>query len=265
MPDLQLFKSSPCNYPQIKTQLFSFACYTYRLWVVMLTLCRQTMASNKQKLVWLKKDFSQTRTEELANSLIHAGGIILSFIGLLLLISAAAAQANIYKLVGGIIFATCSIFTYSFSVLYHSCRQQQLKKHFRLLDHISIYLLIAGSYTPFTLVTLHGTKGWVLLTLIWTLAVCGMVFKLIFSYSLEKLSLALYLAMGWLSLCVIKPLWALLPVAGFSWLLAGGICYSLGTFFYYRDRLYYHHAIWHVFVLAGTCCHFLSIFCYVIN
>lgn len=214
---------------------------------------------------WLKEDGEQTQREELVNALIHSVGILLSVAALIVLILQTTKQENTYKLLSGIIFASSSILTYSASVLYHGCSQPVLKRHFRLFDHLTIYYLIAGSYTPFTLITLHAHWGKLLFISIWSLALLGTFFKLFFINMFENLSIAIYLIMGWLSLLVIKPLWNILAFAGFIWLVAGGLLYTLGIYFYRKDHLYYSHAIWHLFVLAGTACHFLSIFFYVLN
>jgi len=148
--------------------------------------------------------------------------------------------------------------------LYHSFTGERAKHVFKILDHSSIYLLIAGSYTPFTLVTLHGGWGWSLFGIVWSMAILGITAKVIFIRKFKSLSLILYLSMGWIIVIALKPLIHALPSGGLYWLIAGGLAYTIGTVFYIMKKVKYSHGIWHLFVLAGTVCHFFAVYYYVI-
>ena len=154
---------------------------------------------------------------------------------------------------------------YLASTLYHSFQQPVLKRRLKVFDHCAIYLLIAGTYTPFTLVGLRGTVGWSLFAAIWTLALAGVVFKLFFTGRFRKLSTLIYVAMGWLVLVAIKPVLGALDSWTFGWLVAGGVFYTLGTVFYHRESIPYAHAIWHVFCIAGSVCHYLAVMAQVVT
>ena len=162
------------------------------------------------------------------------------------------------------IFGATMVLMYTASTLYHSIPLAPAKRVLRAIDHSMIYLLIAGSYTPFTLVTLNGVWGWTLFGVTWGLALIGVVFKIFATGRFEKLSLAIYLGMGWCALAVIKPLIVALPKGGLILLFAGGVTYSAGVAFYVWERMRYHHAIWHVFVLSGTMLHFFAVLFYVL-
>jgi len=166
-------------------------------------------------------------------------------------------------LIGAIVFAATMIVLYLSSTLYHSFRPGKLKNAFRIIDHSAVYLLIAGTYTPFTLGVLYGAWGWTLLILIWSLALVGVALKLLNRTSHPVIATILYLLMGWLIIIAADPLYTRLPAAGLAWLIAGGLAYTLGTIFFVSDsRLRYGHFIWHWFVLAGTTCHFFAVYGY---
>ncbi len=202
----------------------------------------------------------QTRNEEIANSTSHAIGLVAAIVGTPLLIIHAVNHGETGYLVGSSIFAATMILLYAASTLYHSLRPSRLKKIFQVVDHTVIYLLIAGTYTPFTLGVLHGAWGWTLFGIIWGLAAIGIILKLIHQMGHPYISTALYLVMGWLIVIAIKPLSAIMPTAGVIWLVAGGLSYSAGVVFYATDgRLRYGHFIWHWFVLGGTVCHYFAV------
>ena len=202
--------------------------------------------------------------EEIANSVTHGIGAMLSVAGLTLLVTYAAIQGDVWRVVSFSIYGGSMILLFLMSTLYHSFQNDKVKKVFKLLDHCAIYLLIAGTYTPFLLVTLRGTTGWILFVIIWLLAVTGIIFKLLFRHRFKKLSLLTYVAMGWLALFVGQELTQRLSAGGMAWLIAGGLAYTLGVIFYVWKKLPYNHAIWHLFVLAGSICHYTTIFVYVL-
>ena len=197
--------------------------------------------------------------EELANALTHGLGAAAALAGGAVLVTLAALKGDGWQVAGAIVFGVCLLLLYLASTLYHAVQHPVLKGRLKVFDHCAIYLLIAGTYTPFTLVGLRGPWGWGLFAAIWTLAVAGVVFKLFFTGRFRGLSTAIYIAMGWLVLVAIKPLLAALDAWTFGWLLAGGVCYTLGTVFYHRPSLPYSHAIWHLFVVAGSVCHYVSV------
>ena len=204
----------------------------------------------------------QTRAEEWANSITHGIGVVLSIIGLPVLIVMAVARGEISLLVGSSIFGGTLVFMYAASTLYHSSRKPSLKRILRILDHIAIYLLIAGTYTPFVLLYFDGGWAWTLLCLEWGIALAGIVFKLFFTGRFGVASTIVYIAMGWLAAGVFKPLLMAAPFGCVAWMAAGGLLYTSGIVFYAWERLPYNHAIWHVFVLGGSLCHYLALALY---
>ncbi|MGC4048621.1 MAG: hemolysin III family protein [Paludibaculum sp.] len=201
--------------------------------------------------------------EEIANSLTHGLGAVMSVAALVLMVVAAATRGTGRQVVACAVYGSSLILLYLSSTLYHALTHGRAKRLFRVFDHISIYLLIAGTYTPFLLVTLRGPWGWALFGVVWGLAVLGIGFKCFFTGRMEILSTSVYLLMGWVAVVAIKPLLAALPRGGFAWLLAGGMAYTLGVVFYTWRRKY-SHAVWHVFVLAGSSCHFVAVWLYVL-
>lgn len=201
--------------------------------------------------------------EELANTITHAVGVGFSIAGLVLLVVRAALYGDTWQVVSFSIYGSSLILLYLASTLYHGFRSPRLKEIFRVVDHAAIYLLIAGTYTPFLLVTIRGPWGWSLFGTIWGLALLGISFKIIFGPKYDILSTIFYLLMGWVVIIAIKPLLAALPLGGFLWLLAGGAAYSLGVIFYAWEKLPYNHAIWHGFVLSGSVFHFIAVFSFI--
>ncbi|ABA56690.1 HylII [Nitrosococcus oceani ATCC 19707] len=198
------------------------------------------------------------------NSISHLVGAVAALAGLVVLVVLAARQGDPWKIVSFSIYGTTLFLSYLASTLYHGS-EGKIKHIFRKLDHHTIYLLIAGTYTPFTLVTLHGPWGWSLFGIIWGLAVFGMVVDSLPHKGHRILPVAIYLLMGWLVLVALVPLLQALPFAGFIWLLAGGLFYTVGVIFYALDKkLSYAHGLWHLFVLAGGLTHYLAIFFYVV-
>ena len=205
----------------------------------------------------------QTLGEEIANSVTHGIGAVLSLAGLIVLVVIAATGGTAWHIVACVVYGVCLLWLYLCSTLYHALPGVRTKRVFRILDHSAIYLLIAGTYTPFTLVNLRGVWGWSLFGVVWTLAICGIVFKSLYTGRLEMLSNAVYLGMGWLAVVAIRPLLDVLPWEGFLWLLAGGLAYTAGLIFY-ASKKRYAHAVWHMFVLAGSVFHFCAVYRYVL-
>lgn len=206
----------------------------------------------------------QTREEELANSLTHGFGFVLSTVGLGLLLTLAVLYGDARHIVSSAVYGSSLVFLYGASTLYHSIRRPRLKFIFRILDHVGILTLIAGTYTPFALVLLRDGIGWTVLSGIWGIALIGILFKIFSSYRFRSISILLYVGMGWAGVFVIDHLMKALPLSGILWIVAGGLCYTIGLIFFAWERLPYSHAIWHVFVLAGSICHYLAIVLYVL-
>ena len=202
---------------------------------------------------------SDTRGEEIANSLTHGLGLILSIAGLSVLVTLAAVRGDAWTVVGCAVFGATLVLLYAASTLYHGLSATRWKRPLRVLDHAAIFLLIAGTYTPFTLVNLRGPWGWSLFGTVWALAVGGILLKLFFTGRFGVLSTLVYLFMGWLVLIALRPLGEALPHGSLAFLFCGGAAYSLGTVFYCWKRLPYHHAVWHLFVLTGSICHFFAV------
>lgn len=197
--------------------------------------------------------------EEIANSITHGAGLVLSLIGFGFLLHLAISGGSPPMVVGAIVFGATLILMYAASTVYHIVRAEPLKRLFRIIDHISIYFLIAGTYTPILLVVYPDPMRWQMLALIWAVALAGTFFKLFFTGRFDKLSLLFYVAMGWLVVPGIGPLLDATPQSALWWLVAGGLTYTGGVVFYAWERLPYNHAIWHVFVLVGSICHFLAV------
>jgi hemolysin III len=201
---------------------------------------------------------------ERANALTHGLGAVLSVAALCMLVINANAIGGTYRIVSVSVFGASMVLLYSASTWYHSVRDPRWKHWLRVFDHASIYLLIAGTYTPFTLVGLGGGWGWSLFGVVWGMAVCGVTLKIFFVNKLPALSVGVYIGMGWLAIIAIKPVVAALPPAGLFWLVVGGLAYTFGVIFYCWKSLPHHHAIWHLFVMTGTACHFISVYWYVL-
>jgi hemolysin III len=205
-----------------------------------------------------------TPGEELANALTHGLGLALSIAGLAVLVSSTALRGDGWSVTSTAIFGTTLVLLYTTSTLYHSIRGVAVKRLLRKLDHAAIFLLIAGTYTPFLLVNLRGPWGWSLFGVIWGLAVAGVVVKFRLAGRFKVGSTLLYLGMGWLILIALRPMLRAVPDRALWLLLAGGLCYSVGAVFYLAKRLRYHHAIWHLFVLGGSVCHFFAVWAAVV-
>ncbi|HHW4680122.1 MAG TPA: PAQR family membrane homeostasis protein TrhA [Xylella taiwanensis] len=197
--------------------------------------------------------------DELASAIIHGLGAVATLAGGSVLITLAAIYGDRWQLVTSIVFSITLFLLYVASTLYHAIPHPGAKARLRIFDHCAIYLLIAGTYTPFTLISLRGPWGWSLFAAIWILALSGVVFKLFFTKRFRLLSTIIYVVMGWLVVIAVGPLRRLLDGWTLSWLFAGGLLYTFGTYFYHRDDVRYFHAIWHVFVLAGSVCHFIAV------
>lgn len=202
--------------------------------------------------------------EEIANAVIHGIGALLSIVALVLLVVFSAINKQPWSIFSSIIYGSSLIILYSASTLYHSFQNKKVKELFEIFDHSAIYILIAGTYTPFALITLNGRLGWILFSVVWILAAIGILFKIFFVKKFMILSTLLYIAMGWLVVFAMGPLVENLDFWGLFWLVIGGVLYTLGTIFYIWRKIPYHHAIWHLIVLAGSICHFFSVFFYVI-
>jgi len=214
------------------------------------------------KKIIKSQEFVQSFKEEIANSVSHGVGFLAAIVGSTVLIFSAVQNSTSTGIVGASVFAFTMLLLYLTSTLYHAFTKNETKSIFRILDHCAIYLLIAGTYTPFTLGVLSGTWGWIMFGCVWGIAVAGIILKIVGGVKFEKLSIILYLAMGWLIIIVIKPLWISIPHWGFFWILAGGAAYMAGLGFYAARRLPYAHFIWHLFVIAGTACHYIAILKY---
>jgi hemolysin III len=202
--------------------------------------------------------------EEIANSVTHGVGIVLSVAGLAVLTAFASVFGTAWHIASCAIYGVTQILLYTASTLYHSIPLPRAKAVLRFLDHAAIFLLIAGTYTPFALVNLGGPLGWAIFGVVWGLAVTGIALQAILIRHKSILTVLPYVAMGWLAVFAIKPMLESIAPGGLALLLAGGLCYTLGCAFYIWRRLPYHHAIWHVFVMAGSALHFFAVFFYVI-
>lgn len=202
--------------------------------------------------------------EEVVNAITHGIGTLLAVAGLVLLTVFAYLYGDMWHVISSSIYGTTLVLLYLASTLYHSFTNERVKYIFKIIDHSAIYLLIAGTYTPFTLIPLHGTLGWTVFGLVWGLAVLGITLKVFFVGRFKLISTMCYVFMGWFIIFAIKPLIATVPTLGIVWLMIGGLFYTLGTIFYLWHKLPYHHAIWHLFVLAGSISHFIAVFFYVI-
>ncbi len=198
-------------------------------------------------------------SEEKANTFTHAIGLFLAIAGLTVLLRSVADDPDNWRKASFVIYGLSLVFLFASSTFYHGTTDYRTKRILQIVDHIAIYLLIAGTYTPFLLIPLRGVWGWTLLVIIWTMAIAGSILKFWFTGQYNRVSTAFYLGMGWLAIIAVKPMVQSVPTASLIWLLVGGLCYTFGVYFYNKRSWRYHHAIWHLFVLAGSACHFISI------
>ncbi len=219
---------------------------------------------DKHTVVFKEKasDHKPGMGEEIANSVTHGIGAALSLAALVVLVVFASQRGDAWRVVSFSIYGASLFFLYLASTLYHSFTNQRLKHFFRVLDHSSIFLLIAGTYTPVTLVSMRGPWGWTIFGLVWAMAIAGVVAKVFLIGKFKVFSVALYIAMGWLIVIAVKPMLQMVPKGMVLWLLIGGLCYTFGVVFYSLKKIPYFHAVWHLFVLAGSVSHFIGILIY---
>ena len=200
--------------------------------------------------------------EELFHSVTHGIGTGLSIAGLVILVVLAVMNGDIYQIISFSIFGASLVLLYLASTLYHGIQEPRAKRVFKVFDHSAIYLLIAGSYTPFLLVGIRGTTGWALLVVVWLIALTGITMKVLFIDRFQVLSVVTYLVMGWLCIFAFREMVSSIPIGGIIWLAAGGILYTVGVIFYAMQKIPYMHAVWHLFVLGGSICHYCAVLFY---
>lgn len=205
---------------------------------------------------------TQSTREEIANSVSHGAGFLAAMAATPILLYSAARNGGTIDVVGAAVFAGSMVFLYLASTLSHALPPSRARRVFEELDHLAIFLLIAGTYTPFMLGALHGPWGWALLGLVWGLAVIGILLRATGNLRSIVLTVCLYLAMGWLALIAAEQIWLRIPPWGLFWILAGGLAYTLGVGFFAARKIPYNHLIWHIFVLAGSACHYVAIMWY---
>ena len=197
--------------------------------------------------------------EEIANALTHGIGALASAAAGAVLVTLASQSGTRMQMVSAVVFCASLLLLYTASTLYHAIPSQAAKRRLKVFDHCAIYMLIAGTYTPFALIGLRGPVGWWLFGVAWGLAALGITFKLFFTGRFKLFSTLVYIGMGWMAVFAIQPMIVNIPLASLLWLLAGGVAYTAGTIFYHNERLRYSHAVWHLFVLAGSACHFIAV------
>jgi hemolysin III len=207
-------------------------------------------------------DPQQSLREEIANSVSHGVGLLAALGVVPFLIVAAVRRGSASAIVGASVFSATLVLLYFASTMYHALPRHKAKRVFRILDHGAVFLLIAGTYTPFTLGVLRGAWGWTLFGVVWSLAALGIVLTATGGIRYPRLSTGVYLGMGWLVVIAVRPLWLRVPLAGLLWLLAGGIAYTVGVVFLAAKRMRYSHFVWHLLVLAGSSCHFVAVLLY---
>ncbi|MDW7675024.1 MAG: hemolysin III family protein [Bacillota bacterium] len=214
----------------------------------------------------MTNDLSNTKRytikEEIFNSISHGIGALFSIAALVVLVAFASVRGDVWHIVSFSIYGFTLFFLYLSSTLYHSIFHERSKEILRLFDHASIYLLIAGSYTPITLISMRGTWGWTIFAIIWALAITGIILKIIDIKKIKSISTLLYVAMGWLIIVALKPMLATIPQGLFIWLLAGGLIYTFGVIFYACKKIPFNHGIWHLFVLGGSATHYVGFLIY---
>lgn len=200
--------------------------------------------------------------EEIFNSVSHGIGALLSIAALVILVAYASIKGDPWRIVSFSIYGFTLFFLYLSSTLYHSIFHEKTKRIFRVFDHVSIYLLIAGSYTPLTLISMRGTWGWILFSVVWALAIVGIIIKIVSFEKMKFLSIATYITMGWIVVIAIKPMLAMTPSGFFPWLLGSGLFYTIGIIFYVWKKLPFNHGIWHLFVMGGSTVYFFGVLFY---
>ena len=215
------------------------------------------MPATRQKRAW-------TVGEEIANSVTHGAGMVAAIAGLIVLTVVTVRRGDPWLITSCAIYASTLVLLYTASTLYHALARTRARHVFQVIDHSAIFLLIAGTYTPFALVNLRGPWGWTIFAIVWGLAVLGVVAKSVFGPRWPILSTVLYIAMGWTAVIAVKPMIAHVDPAGIGWLVAGGLAYTGGVAFYAWERLRYSHALWHLFVLAGSVCHYIAVLRHVV-
>jgi hemolysin III len=210
----------------------------------------------------VRQERTQTRGEEIANSVSHGVGLLLALAAFPVLAMSTPRRGDMTEMIGATVFGFTVVLLYSTSMLFHAFPHSRAKRVFQVLDHSAIYLLIAGTYTPFTLGVLRGTWGWTLFGLVWSMAAIGILLKSLGGIRYNTLSTFVYLAMGWLVVIAADTVWTLVPGWGIFWLFAGGVAYTAGAVFFLAERIRYFHFVWHLFVIAGTACHFIAVLWY---
>jgi hemolysin III len=208
---------------------------------------------------WARAITKHITVEELPNALTHGFGLVCSSVGFIVLLAVTLIRGGKWQIISCAIYGVTLICVYAASTLYHGVSSPRWKKGFLLFDHCAIYLLIAGTYTPFLLVNLRGGWGWPMFAVIWGIAVSGVLFKLLFADRFPILSVALYLGMGWLGIIAAKQVYIHVPSIGLVWIFAGAFAYSIGVIFYACKKIPHHHVIWHLLVMAGSGCHYIAI------
>lgn len=197
--------------------------------------------------------------EEIANAVTHGIGALASAAAGAVLVTLATLHGTRMQMVSALVFGSSLLLLYTASTLYHAIPSLTVKRRLKVFDHCAIYLLIAGTYTPFALIGLRGPVGWWLFGIVWGLAAVGVTFKLFFTGRFKLFSTLVYIGMGWMAIFAIKPMMSSIPLPSLMWLLAGGVAYTAGTVFYHNERLRYSHAVWHLFVLMGSACHYIAV------
>jgi len=208
---------------------------------------------------WARGITRHITADELANTLTHGFGLVCSVIGFAILLGVAIVRGGKWQILGCAIFGVTMVCLYAASTCYHGISSPRAKRLFMIFDHCAIYLLIAGTYTPFLLVNLRGSLGWSLFAVIWSVAVVGILFKLWFADRFPVISVAGYVAMGWLGVIAAHQMYIHVPLTGLVWIVMGGLAYSIGVIFYACKKIPYHHVIWHLLVITGSACHYIAI------
>jgi hemolysin III len=208
---------------------------------------------------WARSVTRHITADELANTLTHGIGLVSSIFGFVILLILAVLRGGIWQILGCAIFGATLVCLYAASTFYHGASSPRAKRALMIFDHSAIYLLIAGTYTPFLLVNLRGSWGWSLLAIIWSMAVVGILFKLWFADRFPVISVSAYVAMGWLGVIAARQVYTHVPLTGVVWIVLGGLAYSVGVVFYACKKIPHHHVIWHLLVMTGSACHYIAI------